>query len=315
MSEPMPCGQAVCPLPCQGAPLSLAEVAERFEREAERGVVDTGRYRCAYYVWGQGPPLVFVHGMADAARAYLPMAARLAGGFRCVAYELPCGRGDGARLRRYTHEQLVADLFALLDHLGIRQSYVLGSSFGSTVALAAMHAQPERIPRGILVGGFAHLRLAPAEILLARFAQHWPGSMRRLPFHAAVSRRAFGAVTDPAREMWDYFLENIGSAPIRAVARRAVMIHGLDLRPLLPAIRQPVLIVCGNQDALVSHQCGEELLRGLPNAGRVELPDCGHMTHYSHAEALAEVVRRFLTPPGQAGACGEQSCQAPCTNA
>lgn len=310
----MPCGQAFCPTPCQGTALGLAEVFQRFEREAVRGVVDNGRYRCGYYVWGQGPTLVFIHGMGDVARAYLPMAARLACGFRCVAYELPCGRGDGARLRQYTHEQLVADLFALLDHLGIRQSYVLGSSFGSTIALGAMHAQPTRIPRGILVGGFAQRRLAPAERLLARLACWWPGSMTRLPFRAPVNRRVFGPVTHQPAEMWNYFTENTGSPPIAAVARRALAVHHLDLRSILGAISQPVLVVCGDHDVMVNHACEGELLQGLPRAHRVELQDCGHMTHYSHPEALSAVVRQFLTPPGQNGSSGEQSCHAPCTS-
>src|SRR5687767_9712367 len=106
MSDPMPCGQTVCPAPCAGAALTLDEVFRRFEREAVRGTCDTGRYRCHYYAWGEGPPLLFLHGLGDTAAAYLPVIARLACGFRCVAYDLPCGRGDGARLRDYAHGEL-----------------------------------------------------------------------------------------------------------------------------------------------------------------------------------------------------------------
>ena len=70
-------------------------------------------------------------------------AALLADQFRCVAYDLPAGNGDSACLRKYTHADLVADSFAILDHAGAGQAYVLGSSFGSTIALAAMRAMPE----------------------------------------------------------------------------------------------------------------------------------------------------------------------------
>jgi pimeloyl-ACP methyl ester carboxylesterase len=38
------------------------------------------------------------------------------------------------------------------------------------------------------------------------------------------------------------------------------------------------------------------LLHGLPNAGRVILEGCGHVPSYTHPEAVAEVVRQFLTP-------------------
>ena len=45
--------------------LLLQPSLEKLQREALRGVVDTGRYRLPYFVWGKGPPLVFVHGLID----------------------------------------------------------------------------------------------------------------------------------------------------------------------------------------------------------------------------------------------------------
>src|SRR5262245_23689709 len=141
---------------CPAAPpLSLKAAWDRFAREAVRGVCDTGRYRCPYFVWGTGPPLLFIPGVAASGRSFVLAVARLAAYFRCISYDLPTGRGDGARLARVSHADLVADAFALLDHLGIAQSYLFGSSFGSTIALAAMHENPGRTPRAILHGGFA----------------------------------------------------------------------------------------------------------------------------------------------------------------
>src|SRR5262245_28401189 len=114
--------------PCH--PVTLSSALERFEREAVRGLCDTGRYRCPYYTWGEGPPLVFVHGLSDDATSFALTISLLSRHFRCIAYDLPGGVGDGARLGRYRHADLVADLFALLDHLGVRQGYLFGSSFG-----------------------------------------------------------------------------------------------------------------------------------------------------------------------------------------
>jgi pimeloyl-ACP methyl ester carboxylesterase len=306
MNQEHPCDHA-CPLstPCPDrtscpaavpAP-SLAEALARCEGEAVRGVCDTGRYRCSYLAWGAGPPIVFVPGLADGPLNFVPLLARLSRQFRCLTYQLPSGCGDGARLRGYTHGDLVADLFALLDQVGVRQSYLFGSSFGSTIALAALHGRPERLPRAILQGGFARRPLAPAERLLAAMARSWPGSMRHLPLRTAVARRGHAApFTACPPELWPFFLEQNGAAPIAAVARRALILHRLDLRPLLPAIRQPVLLVCGEADPLVGKPCEDELLRGLPNAGRVEIHGCGHFPYLTHPDLLAAVVCDFLTP-------------------
>jgi aminoacrylate hydrolase len=275
----------------------LEEIHQRFDKEAVRGVCDTGHYRCPYYVWGTGPPLVFIPGISDDALSFLLPIALLSRHFRCVAYDLPTGQGDGARLAIYQHADCVADLFALLDHVNAPQSYLFGASFGSTIALAALHARPQRLPRAVLQGGFARRRLAPAETLLARFARYWPGPMRRLPFRAALLRQAHGAAFgERPADVWEFFLGRWGSAPIATVARRALMVHQVDLRQLVPAIHQPILLVCGDHDPLVSQACEEMLLQGLPGATRVVLPTCGHVPQFTHPEMLAEVVHRFLTP-------------------
>jgi pimeloyl-ACP methyl ester carboxylesterase len=298
MSEAITCqnpGTSTCPA---AAPLSLASILQRFQREAVHGVCDTGRYRCPYHVWGSGPPILFIPGLADDALSFVQMSAHLAAHFRCVAFDLPAGQADGAQLSRYTHADLVADVVALLDHLGIEQSYVVGSSFGATIALGALRAQPRRFPRAVVQGGFARRPLTLAERLLVHVARYWPGSLRSLPFRQAGLRRLhYAAFADRPPEEWEFFIERANIHPIPAMAHRALLVHRLDLRPVLAGIRQPVLLVCGDNDHLVSRACEEDLLRGLPNARRIELLNCGHNPLFTHTEVLAEVVRQFLTPP------------------
>jgi pimeloyl-ACP methyl ester carboxylesterase len=294
---------ASCPFiqsPGQLPTITLANAQARFEVEAVRGICDTGRYRCRYYVWGNGPPIAMIPGLADDALSFILVSALLSPHFRCIAYDLPAGgsAGDGARLRRIAHTDLVQDLSALLDHLNINQSYLLGSSFGGTIALAAMHSNPRRFPRAILQGAFACRPLGFAGCSLARLARYWPGTMHLLPGRTTLLRWFhFPPFAPRPPEVWNYFLERSNLHPIAAVAHRALMIHRLDLRPILSEICQPLLLVCGEHDPLVGVTCEEVLLRGLPNAGRAQVAGCGHNPLFSHPEILAELVRQFLTPP------------------
>lgn len=282
----------------QLAPIVLSEALARFEREAVQGVCDTGRYRMAYYVWGEGPPLLFVHGLGDSPRSFIRPISRLSAHFRCIAYDLPSGHRDRARIRRYTHDDLIADVWALLDHLGLQQSYILGSSFGATIVLKAMHARPERLPRGILQGGLAYRPLRRAEWLLAFLGRFLPGSMGGIPKREKILLKTTGsAFKEMFPDVWDHFLDNSGRARLAAFASQAYLLHRLDIRPLLPEIRQPVLLLCGEQDRLVPRSFEDVLLKGLPNAGRVVIEGCGHVPSYTHPEVLAEVIRQFLTPP------------------
>ena len=297
-----------CPLACADGcalhpgervpPIDFAEARARFEREAIHGVCDTSRYRMPYYSWGDGLPLLFVHGLGDSCHSFLMPISRLSAHFRCIAYDQPSGYGDGARLRRYSHDHLVADVGVLLDHLNLRQSYILGSSFGSTIVLKAMHDHPERFPRGILQGGLVYRPLRRAERFLSFWGRFLPGQMAGIPLREKVLLKVGSATfKELFPDIWAHFLECTGRARLAAVAYQACLLHALDLRPILPAIRQPVLLVCGDQDRVVPRLHEEMMLQGLPHAGRVVIENCGHLPSYTHPEILAEVVRQFLTPP------------------
>jgi pimeloyl-ACP methyl ester carboxylesterase len=250
-----------------------------------------------YYTWGAGPPLLFVHGLGDSSRSFLMPIALLSAHFRCIAYDQPDGGSDGARLEGYSHARLVSDVWTLLDHLGVRQCYMLASSFGATIALEALRQQPARLPRAVLQGGLAHRPLRRAELLMAYLARLLPGRVSSVLGRRHLLRRInHGLFDDRPPEVWEYFLECSGRPRIQTVAWQALMLHRLDLRPILPEVRQPVLLVCGDRDPVVPPAFEEVLLAGLPNAGRVILEGCGHVPSYTHPEVLAEVVRQFLTP-------------------
>jgi pimeloyl-ACP methyl ester carboxylesterase len=279
---------------------SLADVLQRLDREAIHGVCNTGRYQCRYYTWGQGPPLLIVPGLGTDARSFALLCDHLHNDFRCIAYDLPVGQGEGVALGQYDLAALVADVFVLLDHLKLEQSYVLGFSFGSTIALAALRDRPDRLSCGVLVGGFAQRTLAPAERLLARLARHWQAPLGRVPFYETLLRRAHhGPFADHPAELWRFFIDCAGALATAAFARRALLLEAIDLRADLPDIRQPVLLVRGEDDPLVSPQDQATLVQGLAKAEHIELSGCGHYAPLTHAAGLAEVVRRFLLPPCQ----------------
>jgi pimeloyl-ACP methyl ester carboxylesterase len=279
-------------------PLDFAEAVARFRSEATPGVCDTGRYRMPYFTWGDGPPLLFIHGVSDCCESFVQPIARLSAEFRCVAYNLPGGRGDGASLSRCNLATLVRDVWALLDHLRIDRGYVYGSSFGAAVALAAMRDQPRRLPRAILQGAIARRPLRRAERWLTRLARILPGRMAGVPYRTKILTKVHGPPFAGRNEqVWRYFVDATGRTPIRTFGHQARLVDQTDVRPWLADVKQPVLLVCGERDPIVGRAQTEALMQGLPNAGRVVIEGCGHLPYYTHPEVLAEVVRQFLTPP------------------
>lgn len=267
-----------------------------FRRHGQVGHTDTGRYRLRYLSWGRGPVVVFIPGMADRAAAFLMVMHRLANHHSCVAYELPDGTTDGSRLARYRLPDYVADLLALLDHLKVSRAAVVGSSFGSLVALAAGFLCPGRVTHVILQNGFAHRPLNPFQRGLARLARYWPGWFGDWPEIQRASLWAFEGEMMRALPavVSRVMLHNAGRTPIRAAAFRALTIDRTDLRPFLPQIRRPLLLITGDCDRLVPRACWDEISRFVPTLRRVELAGCGHYPQYTHPGPMATVLRAFL---------------------
>src|SRR5262249_31322321 len=154
-----------------------------------------------------------------------------------------------------------------------------------TIVLKAMHARPERLPRGILQGGLAYRPLRRAERLLAYLGRFLPGAMASLPLREKMLLKATGgAFKEMFPDVWDHYLECSGRARVPASASRAYMLRTLALRPFLPAVRQPVLLLCGDQDRVVPRPYAEVLRQGLPNARLVVIEGCGHVPSYTNPE-------------------------------
>jgi pimeloyl-ACP methyl ester carboxylesterase len=251
--------------------------------------------------------LILVPGIASTYRVYALLLNSLAGRFRTVVYDYPGEHpGDGARLGRITHEHLVDDLFGLIEHLNLGRVFLLGLSFGSTIALRALHREPRRFPRTALQGAFAWRRFAPAERLALALGRHIPGTTARLPLRQTIltynGRSEFPSVV---ADRWPYYVEQNGLTPIAALAHRVDLLARLDLRPNLAEIRSEILLLQGNEDRIVPRGFFDELQAALPQAEGVLMPTVGHQPHFTHAEAMAQTISDWLLPCAPGGCPNE----------
>ena len=272
-----------------------SEVAD-YDRAAEVGRWQGPRHRMTYRVLGKGPPLVLLPGLASTYRGYAPTLRRLARRFRTIQIDYPGENvDDGANLRRITHDDLVDDLFGLLDHLEIPRAFPFGLSFGSTITLKALRRDPERFPKAALQGGFARRRLMPAERLALALGRRITGPTARLPFHRrglALKNR----VTFPAAQpdLWEFYVEENARTPIASLVHRLDLLDRLDLRPILPEVRPEVVVIHGTADRIVPMARHEELVAGLSRPTAALMDGVGHQPHWTHPLELADLVGDFL---------------------
>jgi pimeloyl-ACP methyl ester carboxylesterase len=307
VTDPSPAPADAPPFPRCPAPADFRAEAASYDRRAEVGIWAGPRYRMTYRVLGQGPPLILIPGIASTYRGYALTLNKLSERFRTVIYDYPGEHpDDGARLRRISHDDLVDDVFGLIDHLNIGRVFLVGLSFGTTITLKALHREPRRFPKAVVQGAFARRGFTTAEKLALRLGRLLPGTTARLPLRRAIltynSKNHFPAILE---DRWDYYLEQNGLTPIAPLAHRLDLVARLDLRPILPEIPVEILLLQGNEDRIIARRHHDELLAALPNAQGVIMPLVGHQPHFTHAEALAQVIGDWLLPCAPGGCPNE----------
>jgi pimeloyl-ACP methyl ester carboxylesterase len=264
--------------------------------------VELDDVRLRYYVGGEGPPLVLVHGLGGAAANWIEVVRALRGTFRVLVPDLP-GHGGSSPLASATTLDPYADRLAqLAEHEGLERAGLAGHSLGALVALRLAVARPERVSALVLAGA-AGIRSATRE------AEHWlnvaafvrPGRLyarhsARIAARRALRYAVFGhwGASDPVSLSDDAvhgFLANLGRHRDTKTARRALVRD--DPRLDLERVRCPTLVVWGARDHQVPIDDAFEYARRLRAPLRV-IADCGHLLIGERPDACAEAICDFL---------------------
>jgi pimeloyl-ACP methyl ester carboxylesterase len=276
-------------------------------RGFESHVAEIRGVRTRYFVGGEGPPLVVVHGLGGSAVNFTELAPLLARSRRVLIPDLP-GHGRSLPLERVdgltTYAEHVA---AVADFEEMFPAPVIGYSMGGVIALRLAAERPNDVPALALVAAAGIVSVTRrAEIWLAatgavRPAQvmtRFRGTFARRPRLRWLPFGAWGAVDPPglSPESVLGFLEGPSQHTDVGSAGRALLTD--DPRPDLDRVRCPVFLLWGARDRLVPLEDGFEYARRLRAPIRT-LPAAGHLLVGEHPQACAEILLEFLDRVGQ----------------
>lgn len=272
----------------------LAATGAQFSPEAgETGYAQLSHYTAEYRVWGEGPPLVLIPGLAGGFELLGPLARLLARHFRVISYQLR-GEDDCFALRQgFGLTDLVDDLAEFLDWHWLEQPAIFGVSFGGVLALELAARQPHR-PRRLVVQGVGarfedSLLQRVAGAVLSRFPL--PADN---PFINQFFNLLFGGPQCAQGPLFQFVTRQAWQTDQGVMAHRFRMVEGYDLQGRLGRIKAPSLVLAGERDVLVSARSVAELCRGIARSRRVDLPGGGHLAFATQPERLAEAARGFL---------------------
>jgi 3-oxoadipate enol-lactonase len=238
-----------------------------------------------YHKQGSGPPFVYVSGIEGTGRNFYKQAADLERDHTVISFPLrPLGR--------YGMETLVEDFVSVIRAAGFERASVLGESFGGLLVLAAALKHPNYFERMILVNSFAAFpHRAKINLGVALYSV--------LPYSLLKAYRARNAgstlFTDDVEEQDRLaFRENTREVRPEGYLARMRIIRSTDLRPRLPEIKVPALVVAGTQDRLLnSVAAARVMVKGLPRARLKLLEGTGHMALLSNRVRVREWLAEF----------------------
>jgi 3-oxoadipate enol-lactonase len=245
----------------------------------------------AYRIDGpdQAPVLLVGPSLGTTLAMWDPQVERLARTYRVVRFDLP---GHGAS-PGVAGPLSIGDLGRLVlgvaDAVGAARLRYLGLSLGGMAGMWLAATHPDRVARLALVCTSAYL--PPAQGWLTRAA--------------TVRAHGMAAVLDAVSARWftPAFADTATVAATRAMMAGAdpqgyaaccAAIAAMDLRPLLPRITAPTLVLAGAQDPATPPAHGAEIARAVPGARLVVLDNAAHLASIEQPAAVTALLADFL---------------------
>ena len=242
----------------------------------------SGGVNIHYEVFGEGRPIVLVHGFAaDLQRNWVAASwtETLSPLRRVIA--LDCrghGKSDKPHDPSAYGDAMVDDVIGLMDHLGLDTTDLFGYSMGGRISLQLLARYPERFTSAVLGG-------------VGRLLSHDDG--RGEAIRAALLAEDRESIADSVAKGFRAFAEATGADREALAAVRAAW-RSLDV-DALRRVSIPVLVVVGENDTLVGS--GEEIARAFPNGRYLTIPDRDHLTVVPDPR-FKEAVVSFLRAQG-----------------
>jgi pimeloyl-ACP methyl ester carboxylesterase len=233
-----------------------------------------------YETFGEGEPLVLLHGFGGAGQAWSAFIPELAKQYRLIVPDL---RGHGRSTNpshQFTHRQSALDVFALLDQLGIRKFRGMGISTGGMTLIHMATQQPSRVEAMVLIGATIYFPEQAREIMRRRTVESLT------PQQYAQRQRIHKRGDEQIRELEQIFHNFKDSYD--------------DMNftgPFLSTITARTLIVHGDRDAYFPVNIPVEMYRSIPKSALWIIPNGGHVPIGDPKVPFTRTALEFLAAP------------------
>ena len=245
-----------------------------------------------YVSYGEGPPVVFVHGLGGSSNVWHGVMQAMKQHHHCIALDLR-GHGRSQGRGKFSIEGWAKDIQKLIRHLELPAVTLVGHSLGSLIAQHLAQTQPESVDQLALVGAISYFQPPTADAYRERADMVEQEGLEPLVdawLEGAVSPQSHAVHSGMVGLLRELFLRN---EPQHYAKSCRAMADAPKIRR--DDIGQPTLVVAGAHDRSTPLAMAEEITSSIP-VSRVEvLADVGHWSPLEAPGAVAARILQFLS--------------------
>lgn len=265
----------------------------------------SGDVNIAYQVLGDGPvDVVFVMGWVSHLEYFWkePQFARflrrIASFSRLILFDKRgTGLSDRVPLDRLPGlEQRMDDVRAVMEAVGSSRAVLCGVSEGGPMCALFAATYPEKTVSLVMIGTYAKRMRSDdypwgptreqRDAFLELMQREWGGPV-------GIEERAPCCANDPEFRAWWASYLRMGASPAAAIALTKMNAE-IDVRPVLPTIRVPTLVMHRRDDRCLTIDEGRFVASRIPGSAFVELPGADHLPFVGDQDAILDEIERFV---------------------
>lgn len=268
---------------------------------------------------GDGPPVVFIHGLGGCWQNWLENLPRAAQERRAIALDLPGFAYSEMPQEKITISTYARTVVELLRQIGVDEPVALvGNSMGGFISAEVSIQDPEACDRIVLVSAAGisttHLRRRPlltAARATAAVTEFVIARRERLVTRPALRHAMLGYIArHPTRLKADLVLEIMHGSGSPGFLPALDALTDYDYSHRLDDVKSPTLVVWGDEDKLVPVKDAHEYERLIPNSRKVIFRDTGHISMIERPQTFNDLLMEFLDEEHASEAPGDVAEEA-----
>ena len=243
------------------------------------------------------PTIVFIHGVSGSSSAWLPYERMLEDRYNILSPDIR-GHGKSRKLlfySMYAPELIASDIIALLKHHQVSHCFIIGHSFGTLLALAAIKQQPDLFLGVVFISptydagsrwwfGLARV-LTTFFLTLSLFLPFDPEPRSHVDYERLIPtwdwspRRIFRDIRNTSMRVYFFCVRHL---------------YARDTNAWWQGLQIPTLIVHGKKDTIISSENVERLHKLVPGSKFTLVDNADHMLLLNYPKKVCSILEKFI---------------------